>query len=112
MTHVACKSKPRSFVRSSMHPSTGKCVAIGGAVVYYARAAHAFSVGIKYRHSTIIWTSNPYASIVQYASKLPFSLSIFLGYFVCFKSTAYKHTMQYNKRTLWLVIQNTSEREN
>ena len=46
MTKITCESKPRSFVRSSMHPSTGKWLTIGGAVVYYARAAHAFIVGI------------------------------------------------------------------
>ena len=33
-----------------MHPCTGDRVAIGRAVVYYARAAHAFSAGIKCRH--------------------------------------------------------------
>ena len=30
-----------------MHPCPGNLVAIGHAVVYYARAAHAFSAGIK-----------------------------------------------------------------
>ena len=39
-TYVACKSKLRSVVRSSMHPCLGNWVAIGRAVVYYARAAH------------------------------------------------------------------------
>ena len=33
-----------------MHPSTDKMVAIGGAVVIYARDAHTFNVGIKCRH--------------------------------------------------------------
>ena len=33
-----------------MHPCQGNWVAIGRTVVYYARAAHAFSAGIKYRH--------------------------------------------------------------
>ena len=31
-----------------MHQCPGNWVAIGHAVVYYARAAHAFSAGIKY----------------------------------------------------------------
>ena len=50
MTHVACETKLRSFVRSSMHICPGNVVAIGRAVVYYARAAHIFSAGIKCRH--------------------------------------------------------------
>ena len=50
MTHVACESKLDSVVRSPMHPCPGKWVAIGRVVVYYARVAHAFSAGIKYRH--------------------------------------------------------------
>ena len=50
MTHVPCESKLRSFVRSSMHLCPGNVVAIGRAVVYYARAAHTFSAGIKCRH--------------------------------------------------------------
>ena len=46
MTHEACESKLCSFVRSSMHPySLGNWVTVGCAVMYYARAAHAFSVG-------------------------------------------------------------------
>ena len=35
-----------------MHPWPKHWVAIGRAVVYSARAAHAFSVGIKCRHSS------------------------------------------------------------
>ena len=50
MTHVACESKLRSFVRSSMHLCPGNVVAIGRAFVYNARAAHIFSAGIKCRH--------------------------------------------------------------
>ena len=34
-----------------MHPCLGNWVAIGRVVVYYARATHAFSAGIKCRHS-------------------------------------------------------------
>ena len=33
-----------------MHPCPGNQVAIGCAVVYYARAAHTFSAGIKWWH--------------------------------------------------------------
>ena len=47
MTHVACESKLRSVVGSSMHPRQGNCVATGRAVVYHAQMAHAFSAGIK-----------------------------------------------------------------
>ena len=50
MTHVACESKLRLVVMSSMHPCPGNWVAIGHAVVYHDRAAHAFSSGIKCRH--------------------------------------------------------------
>ena len=42
--------KLRSVVTSSMHPCPVNGVAIGRAVVYHARAAHAFSAGIKCRH--------------------------------------------------------------
>ena len=50
LTVVACATKLRSVVRSSMHPCPGNWVAIGRAVVYYAQAAHAFSAGIKCWH--------------------------------------------------------------
>ena len=50
MTRVASETKLGSVVRSSMHPSPGNCVAIGRSIVYHARAAHAFSAGIKCRH--------------------------------------------------------------
>ena len=50
MTHVACKSKPCSVMKSSMHPCPGNWAAIRHAVVYYAKAAHAFSAAIKCRH--------------------------------------------------------------
>ena len=51
MTRVTCISKIHSFVRSSLHQGLGKWLAIGDAVVYYARAAHGFSAGIECRHS-------------------------------------------------------------
>ena len=47
MAHVACESKLRLLVRSSMHPCPGNWVAIGCAVVYYARSTHTFSAVIK-----------------------------------------------------------------
>ena len=50
MTKEACKSKLRSDLRSFMHPCPGNWVAIGRAVVYCARAAHAFSAEIKCRY--------------------------------------------------------------
>ena len=39
MAHVACESKLRSVVRSSMHPCPGNWVAIGRAVDYHVRVA-------------------------------------------------------------------------
>ena len=50
MTHVACESKLRLDLRSSLNPCPENWVAIGRAVVYYARAVHALSAGIKRRH--------------------------------------------------------------
>ena len=50
MTHVASESKLRLVVRSSMYPCQGYWVAIGRAVMYYARDAQAVSAEIKYRH--------------------------------------------------------------
>ena len=50
LTHEACESKERSAVRSSMQPCSGHWMAIGRAVVNYARAAHAFKAGIKCWH--------------------------------------------------------------
>ena len=50
MTRVACESKLRLVIRSSINPCQGNWVAIGLTVVYYAQAAHTFSAGIKYRH--------------------------------------------------------------
>ena len=50
MTHVACESNLRVVMRSSVHPYPGTWLAIGRAVLYYARLAHAFSAGIKCRH--------------------------------------------------------------
>ena len=56
MPHVACKSKLRSFVRSSVHPCPGNWVAIERLVVHYTRSDHPFGAGIKCRHC--ICTSN------------------------------------------------------
>ena len=58
-TQVACESKLRSVVRSSMHPCPENLVAIGRAVVNYAQDAHAFSAGIKCRHCTRFRLANP-----------------------------------------------------
>ena len=53
MAHVACESKLRSVVDHTCIHAKEKCVAIGSAVVYSARAAHIFSAGIKCRHCRI-----------------------------------------------------------
>ena len=45
MPHVACESKLRTVVRSSVHPCPGDLVATGRAVVYDAPVAQAFSAG-------------------------------------------------------------------
>ena len=50
LTRVACKSKLCLCVSLSMQPFQGTWVAIGCAVVHYARVAHAFSAGIKLQH--------------------------------------------------------------
>ena len=50
LTHVACGSKLRSVVMSSMHPCLANWVAVGHVVVYYAYDAHAFRTGIKCRY--------------------------------------------------------------
>ena len=52
MKHVACELKLGSVVRSYIRPCQGKLGrgAIRRAVVDSARAAHAFSAGIKSRH--------------------------------------------------------------
>ena len=55
MTNVACESKLRSVVRSSVHPCPGKWVAIRREVVYYVNA---FSAGIKCRHCRSLWPYN------------------------------------------------------
>ena len=62
MAHLACEAKQPSVVRSSTHPCPGKWVAIRCAVVYYARAAHAFSAGIKCRHCSLTaWIKRTYS---------------------------------------------------
>ena len=53
MKHVACESKISLCLGSSMHPCPGNCMPTGRVVIYYARAAHAFSAGIKCRHSMV-----------------------------------------------------------
>ena len=54
MTHVACKSKVLSVVRSCMHPCPGIWVAIEQVVIYFARAACAFSAGITYLYCDLL----------------------------------------------------------
>ena len=49
MSHIVYKPQLRSVSRSSMHPCPGNWVAIKHAVVYHARASHAFSAGFKCR---------------------------------------------------------------
>ena len=51
-THVACNSKLRSVVRSSMHLCQGNWVAIMCAAVYYSRAVHALGTRIRCCHCT------------------------------------------------------------
>ena len=50
MTHVDCTSKVRLVIRSFLHPYPKTWVAIGHAIMYYARSAHIFSARIKCRH--------------------------------------------------------------
>ena len=55
MAHIACESKLPSVLRSSMHSCSGNWVAIGCAVVCYARTAHTLSAGIKCRHCRMVF---------------------------------------------------------
>ena len=55
MANEACESKLRSVARSSMHLSPGNRVAIGHAVVHYARSVHQFCAGIKCWHCMVIY---------------------------------------------------------
>ena len=50
MTHVAYESNLGYVMRSSLHPSLEKWVAIGRCVVYQALLAHTVSAGIKCQH--------------------------------------------------------------
>ena len=54
MTQVACEPKLRPVVRSFMHP----WVAIGCAVVYNARAVHAFNAGVTCRQCRVCQMSD------------------------------------------------------
>ena len=55
MTHIACESKIRSVVRSSMHPCPGNRMAIVRAVVYHVLAAKSFSTRMKCRHCSCLY---------------------------------------------------------
>ena len=50
MTHVACESKLRLVLRSSLHPWPESFVESERTVLYYARDTQASSAGIKFRH--------------------------------------------------------------
>ena len=62
MAHVAWESKLHSVVSSSMHPCPGNWVSIGRAVVYYTKAAHTLSAGIRCRHCNV----EAYGNIQKY----------------------------------------------
>ena len=59
-------------MRSPVHPCSGNLVAIGHAVVYYARYAHAFSARITCRHCHP--TLNPNPNRYQSLSTNPYPL--------------------------------------
>ena len=54
MAHVVSVSKLRwDVMRLSMHPCPGNWMTIGRTVVFYARATHAFSAGIRCLHCRV-----------------------------------------------------------
>ena len=74
MTYAACESKLRS---AASHPCIRYWVAIGYVVVYYARAAHALSAGIKCRHCIMPREGNHISrnSNVTYHHRVVYSIS-------------------------------------
>ena len=93
MTHVACESKLRSIERSFIHPWPRNWVTIGRAVVYYARAPHAFSAGIKCRHC--IYSS--IHSFIYESMYLSIIVPIYSSMYVCIHSFihSYMHLFIY-----------------
>ena len=65
MTHVACEPKLRSVAGLSIHPFPGNWVTTGHAVVYFARAAHAFNAGIKCQYWDPIYYVNDMFTYIQ-----------------------------------------------
>ena len=78
--HINGESK----LRFSMPPCPGNWVAIGRAVVYYARAAQALSAGIKWRHCSVRhtvadrWrkTDPPFSGCFEYSSRATCSIRL------------------------------------
>ena len=81
MTHVACESILRSVARSSMHLWPANWVAIGRAVVYYARASQEFSLGMKCWHCT---SERLQLMIIQWKFQFRCYCSMFLFFFILF----------------------------
>ena len=54
-----------------LHPCLGNSVQIGRPVVYYARAAHAFSEGIKCRHGISGLSHTAFALSLQWSFRRP-----------------------------------------
>ena len=80
MTHLACESKIRSVVRSSMHPYPGDLVvAIGRAVVYYAQASQVFSAGIECQHSKVLLSMFTQKAMVHPSRDISQIVKFFLG---------------------------------
>ena len=74
MTHVAFKSKYVSceLIHAFIPKKLGT---IGRAVVYYARAAHVFSAGIKCRHCSLrIKATFSYSEVKLWSHAMPWNL--------------------------------------
>ena len=64
MTHAACESTLLSNVRSPICPCQRNWVATDRAVLYYARADHTFSAGIKCRHCVTVADINAVVFVI------------------------------------------------
>ena len=86
MTHVACESKLRSDVRSSIPQCPGNLVATGCALLYNARTAHAFSAGTKCQHCIRNYPSKQRGSALIWLDYVDdISLMIFLLFWKSFE---------------------------
>ena len=65
-----------------MHPCPGNWVAIGHAVVYFARAANTLSAGIKCRHCRLVLISS--VSLIEPNKKHAFNVNNVIGMYISY----------------------------